>query len=358
MEDIAADDEKAEEEWAAYDEYENTKGSNEKGKKKPTTPIRILETNASYSAILTSFINCVKGGYAKNLCCFTKCEEIVELYDMGVTNGRQKVMQLCKKTYDRGRIGANRSTSIATKGHAPLRWNWLSSTTPGNARKFFKKSLTDGTVSRIDFSLMLPPADLKKFVYGDYDDDFYDELEPYIRNLRDYRGQWDKRGHLKPLKITQLFRIDEEMSVYIDEYSKTMPDDTWKNFAWRTKLNAIKKIIVLYIANGGKWEEEFEPFCWWCFYYSMWVKMSLFYEKASVEFLEEGVISDFEISSPLEILDDKFTREEFYNALKKVGHKSNPANALSRFKSRGQIRKVSKNVFEKTHSLIHSLTQK
>lgn len=90
----------------------------------------------------------------------------------------------------------------------------------------------------------------------------------------------------------------------------------------------------------------------------MWVKMSLFYEKASVEFLEEGVISDFEISSPLEILDDKFTREEFYNALKKVGHKSNPANALSRFKSRGQIRKVSKNVFEKTHSLIHSLTQK
>ncbi|MCQ2243823.1 MAG: hypothetical protein MJZ32_06150 [Bacteroidaceae bacterium] len=246
MEDIAADDEKAEEEWAAYDEYENTKGSNEKGKKKPTTPIRILETNASYSAILTSFINCVKGGYAKNLCCFTKCEEIEELYDMGVTNGRQKVMQLCKKTYDRGRIGANRSTSIATKGHAPLRWNWLSSTTPGNARKFFKKSLTDGTVSRIDFSLMLPPADLKKFVYGDYDDDFYDELEPYIRNLRDYRGQWDKRGHLKPLKITQLFRIDEEMSVYIDEYSKTMPDDTWKNFAWRTKLNEKCHTCVLY----------------------------------------------------------------------------------------------------------------
>ncbi|MCQ2253964.1 MAG: hypothetical protein MJZ29_00530 [Bacteroidaceae bacterium] len=41
------------------------------------------------------------------------------------------------------------------------------------------------------------------------------------------------------------------------------------------------------IANGGQWEDSFEPFCWWSFHYAMWVKMNLFYQQASEAFGQE-----------------------------------------------------------------------
>lgn len=336
MRDIKEDDEVAEAEMAAYDEYENTKAANDKGRKRPTKPIRILETNVTFPALLQSFKDAVKGGYAKNLCCFTKCEEIEELYDMGVTNGTRKITQLIKKTYDRGRIGSGRQSSVAVKGHAPLRWNWLSATTPDKARAFFMKVVTDGTVSRVDFSVIIPPDEDFKFKYGSYDEQFADALEPYIQNLRDYRGQWDKRGELIPLYIPQVDAISAKMDDYITQYAKTMPDDTWKNFAWRTKMNALKKIIVLYIANGGKWEEEFESFCWWSFHYAMWCKMNLFMEKATEAFGDESIVSSVSINSPLDFLPNEFTKEEFDKVCKKMRYKSKPSDILNKLCKRAK----------------------
>lgn len=344
MSDIAADDAIAEEELAAYDLWETTKSANEKGKEKPTKPIRILETNTSFAALLISFKNAEKGGYAKNLCCFTKSAEIEQLYDMGLTNGRNKISQLIKDTYDRARIGSGRATAIATKGHAALRWNWCASTTPHVAKNFFKKVLHDGTLSRVDFCAMIAPPDNGEhdddddFIYGTYNDAFYDAIEPYIENLRNYRGQWDKRGNLIPEMIpNRLLELEMHMNKYIKQYSRTMVDDTWKNFAWRTKMNALKKIIVLYIANGGKWEEEFEPFCWWCFHYSMWVKMNLFYEKASEAFADESIVANVSIASPLDLVGEEFTRQELYDAIKQSGRKSPGHSLLKYYENSGSI---------------------
>lgn len=172
-------------------------------------------------------------------------------------------------------------------------------------------------------------------------------MEAYIQNLRNFRCEHDKRGRLVPFRLQQLVRIEEEMDDYIREYSKLMPDDTWRNFAWRTKLNALKKIIVLYIANGGKWEESFEPFCWWSFYYAMWVKMNLFYEKASEAFGEENIVANVWTRSPLELVSEEFTRKQIYEAFRQCGRTSPGASLLNYYEKHGVVKRVGKDEFKK-----------
>ncbi len=334
---ILIEDEQAREELRAWAEANQNKKANEKGTTRPEKPIRIFNTDTTPAALLANLYNAQHNGYAKNLCCFTKSEEIEEMYDMSPTAGRSKVAQLIKKTYDRGRIGSERFTSSAANYTTVLRWNWITACTPEKAKAFFKKVLTDGTLSRVDFAAIIPTEEDINFVYGDYDEDFENALEPYIKNLRDFRCEYNNKGRIIPFRIAELSRIEQEMDEYIRDYSKTMPDDTWRNFAWRTKLNCLKKIIVLFIANGGRWEESFEEFCWWSFYYSMWVKMNLFYEKASEAFGEESIVANVWTSSPLELVGDKFTRKEIYDAFRKCGKKSPGHNLLTSYLKHGSI---------------------
>lgn len=351
---ILNEDDLAREELRAWAESQQNKKANEKGSQRPEKPIRILNTDTTPAALLANLYNAQHNGYAKNLCCFTKSEEIEEMYDMSPTSGRSKVAQLIKKTYDRGRIGSERFNSSAANYTTVLRWNWLTSCTPDKAKAFFKRVLTDGTLSRVDFATIISTEEDVNFVYGDYDEAFEKTLEPYIQNLRDFRCEKDARGRLKPFKLQQLSDIESQMDAYIREYAKTMPDDTWKNYAWRTKLNCLKKILILYIANGGQWEDSFEPFCWWSFHYAMWVKMNLFYQQAAEAFGQEEFFSEVCIKSPLEMVNETFTRQEFYKAMERCGYKKDPADTLSQYKRRGKIIKLSKDVFKLAHSLARS----
>ena len=337
---ILMEDEQAREELRAWAESQQNKKANEKGSNRPDKPIRILNTDTTPAALLANLYNAQHNGYAKNLCCFTKSEEIEEMYDMSPTSGRSKISQLIKKTYDRGRIGSERFTSSAANYTTVLRWNWITACTPDKAKTFFKRALTDGTLSRVDFATIIATDEDIRFVYGDYDEAFEQALEPYIQNLRNFRCEHDKKGRLVPFRLQQLVRIEEEMDDYIREYSKTMPDDTWRNYAWRTKLNCLKKILILFIANNGKWEDSFEQFCWWSFYYGMWVKMNLFYQQASEAFGSEDFLSEVSIKSPLEMLGDEFTQMEFIDVCKKGNFKSEPSTFLSNLKRRKKIVEV------------------
>lgn len=98
--------------------------------------------------------------------------------------------------------------------------------------------------------------------------------------------------------------------------------------------------MVLYIANGGEWEDSFEPFCWWSFHYNMWVKMNLFYEKASEAFADESIVASVSIVSPLDLVGENFTRQELYEAIKQCGKKSPGHSLLNYYESSGSIKRV------------------
>lgn len=335
--DILQQDEQAREEERAWAESQQNKKANEKGSERPKKPIRILNSDVTPAALLQRLYAAEHYGYCKDQRVFTKVEEIEELYTMAPVSGRSQISQLIKKTWDVGRIGSERFSSNSANFTTALRWNWVAACTPDKARQFFKRSLTDGTLSRVDFATIIAPEGKFRFQYGDYDEAFADALEPYINNLKAFRCEDDKRGRRKPFRLPELDALEEKANEYIENTAETMVDDTWISYAWRTKFVAMKKIMILYLANGGKWEEEFEDFFFWCFNYGMWVKMNLFYKQASEAFGDESVISSVSIDSPLELVGDEFTREELNKAVQDGGFKTEPRKFLYKLRKTGCI---------------------
>ena len=104
-----------------------------------------------------------------------------------------------------------------------------------------------------------------------------------------------------------------------------------------SKTLLMKKILILYIANGGRWEDCFEDFFFWSFDYSMWVKMNLFYERARDGFRNDDIFSAVSVRSPLDLVEDHFTRAQIETVIRENGFKTNPANYLSKLRNRSKI---------------------
>ncbi len=338
--DILQQDEQAREEERAWAESQQNKKANEKGSERPKKPIRILNSDVTPAALLQRLYAAEHYGYCKDQRVFTKVEEIEELYSMAPLSGRSQISQLIKKTWDVGRIGSERFSSSSANFTTALRWNWVAACTPDKAKKFFRRSLTDGTLSRVDFATIIAPDEKFKFQYGNYDDAFADALEPYINNLKAFRCEDDKRGRRVPFRLAELDALEEKANEYIEQKAETMADDTWISYAWRTKFVAMKKIMILFLANGGKWEEEFEDFFFWCFDYGMWVKMNIFYKQAREAFGDESVICDVSIDSPLDLVGEVFTRDELNKAVKDGGFTTNARCFIYKYKQSGCIKEL------------------
>ncbi len=86
----------------------------------------------------------------------------------------------------------------------------------------------------------------------------------------------------------------------------------------------------------------------------MWVKMNLFYQQASEQFGQEEFFSEVSIKSPLDMLGENFTRQEFYDVLKKTGLKTEPSNLLALYVRRHKVKMRTKNDFSKTNKQTHT----
>ena len=98
----------------------------------------------------------------------------------------------------------------------------------------------------------------------------------------------------------------------------------------------MKKILLLYIANGGQWEDCFEDFFFWSLDYSLWVKMNLYYEKARDGFEQEEIFARVSVKSPLDLVGNTFTKEELEKAMKANGFKSNVSSYISTLKGKSR----------------------
>ncbi|MCF0199109.1 MAG: hypothetical protein HUK02_07265, partial [Bacteroidaceae bacterium] len=119
-------------------------------------------------------------------------------------------------------------------------------------------------------------------------------------------------------------------------------------YAWRTKVSVMKKIIVLYLANGMTWEPEFETFADWAFDYLMWCKLNLFKEKADALFKDEKISRFVRHNSPFKMVGDNFTYEQFATACARLGCRKKPNELLNDWMYRGKIERTAETTYRKT----------
>ena len=262
MEDIRkrdAENLKREKEWK--DEMMR-KGANKDKRKRPENLI-IQEIDAD----MTNPAFVMRTAEAKEHFLYTSLNEIDQFDALkGIGNQQFRIMCLAfdpGNLYGQTRVGTQSVTERVT-----IRFNWNASTTIHKGIRYFKRVLTDGPVSRINFCT-IPERDIGEDIpiYGTYDEDFRNSLKPYIDNLCMASGL---------VECKEAFHLAEVLKDENAEFSRLSQDRVYENLSFRANVIGYLKACVLYVANGYQWEPEIEDFIRWSERYDLYCKMRFF----------------------------------------------------------------------------------
>ena len=346
MEDIRKRDQenlKREKEWK--DEMMR-KGANKDKRKRPENLI-IQEIDAD----MTNPAFVMRTAEAKEHFLYTSLNEI-DQFDALKGSGYQQFRIMClafdpDNLYGQTRVGTQSVTERVT-----IRFNWNASTTIHKGIRYFKRVLTDGPVSRINFCT-IPERDIGEDipVYGTYDEEFRNSLKPYIDNLCMASGL---------VECKEAFHLAEVLKDENAEFSRLSQDRVYENLSFRANVIGYLKACVLYVANGCKWEPEIDEFIRWSERYDLYCKMRFFgdaIKKAERDGDQESKKGPMSI---LAFLPDKFSYQQVESLrLKNDMNAKGTAKMLRNWLHRGYIekeesdsvtQKLSDSVYFKTHS--------
>ena len=262
MEDIRKRDQenlKREKEWK--DEMMR-KGANKDKRKRPENLI-IQEIDAD----MTNPAFVMRTAEAKEHFLYTSLNEI-DQFDALKGSGFQQFRIMCL-AFDPGNLyGQTRVGTQSVTERVTIRFNWNASTTIHKGIRYFKRVLTDGPVSRINFCT-IPERDIGEDipVYGTYDEEFRNSLKPYIDNLCMASGL---------VECKEAFQLAEVLKDENAEFSRLSQDRVYENLSFRANVIGYLKACVLYVANGYMWEPEIEDFIRWSERYDLYCKMRFF----------------------------------------------------------------------------------
>ena len=346
MEDIRKRDQenlKREKEWK--DEMMR-KGANKDKRKRPENLI-IQEIDAD----MTNPAFVMRTAEAKEHFLYTSLNEI-DQFDALKGIGFQQFRIMCL-AFDPGNLyGQTRVGTQSVTERVTIRFNWNASTTIHKGIRYFKRVLTDGPVSRINFCT-IPERDIGEDipVYGTYDEEFRNSLKPYIDNLCMASGL---------VECKEAFHLAEVLKDENAEFSRLSQDRVYENLSFRANVIGYLKACVLYVANGYQWEPEIEDFIRWSERYDLYCKMRFFGDAIKKAELECDQESKRGPASILGFLPEEFNYQQV-EALR-VEHKMSAKGTMKMLNNwlfRGYIKVKEKDsntqllkysVFIKTHS--------
>ena len=346
MEDIRKRDQenlKREKEWK--DEMMR-KGANKDKRKRPENLI-IQEIDAD----MTNPAFVMRTAEAKEHFLYTSLNEI-DQFDALKGIGMQQFRIMCLAFDPGNQYGQTRVGTQSVTERVTIRFNWNASTTIQKGIKYFKRVLTDGPISRINFCT-IPERDIGEDipVYGTYDEEFRNALKPYIDNLCMATGLVECKEAFELAKVLK----DENA-----EFSRLSQDRVYENLSFRANVIGYLKACVLYVANGYRWEPEIEDFIRWSERYDLYCKMRFFGDAIKKAMREGDQESKRGPSSILESLPEKFSYQQVENLrLKNDMSTKGTAKMLRNWMRRGYIekeksdsvtQKLSDSVYFKTHS--------
>lgn len=240
-----------------------SKAANKEKPVRPDVSFWIPPSDITNAAFIQNAMACEKDGEHTQ---YYNLPE-VEMADR-MCGGHRQVTQTIRNIYDIQKAGALRATADGVTGNPTLRVNMNISCTPGEARKFFKNDLFNGTLGRIAFSYKARGnRDGKIPRQGKYDEDFLAKLDEYIVRLQTCKG----RFIVKPLN-----KLADKMAADMAALADLTDDDTLWDLSKRAIVNAWKKGCVLYILNGQTWTKAMSEFVEWLMYYDLWSKNQIF----------------------------------------------------------------------------------
>ena len=261
---------------------------------------------------------------------YTIVDEIDALKKVTSKGTVDEVGLLIRKAFDNSMAGQERVGADSVSGIAPLRWNFNASTTPPNARKFFSKMVNDGTVSRLDVSTIIRNDDDDTApILGIYDHAFATELKPYLDRLEAASGM---------IECPQALRLSMEMKKENHEAAQLYDSEAYKVLSYRANVIAWLKGMVLYVAQGYRWDKTIADFVRWSQQYNLWCKMLYFGQQLEKELREEVEIQrQSRPQNLLELLPDEFTREQYRQMRQTQGKAGEGDGTLRVWVNRGYI---------------------
>ena len=316
----------------------NTMGDN---KKKPVRPedicIRIVSPDLTRAAYIQRLDDVQKAGDAYLYC---KMDEVDMLRKF---NDPSQLIRLC---WDNSEDGQERVGTKSVTARVKTRFNWNASSTIAVTQKFFSvREVADGAVSRLSLATIIRPDFAPRPEVGSYDAQFKSQLSPYIQQLNAASGFKECR------KARQLIeRLENE----IMEMAQLAYNKPYAEFAKRGLANGFRRAMVLYLANGEKWEKTIEDFIVWSVKYDLWCKMRFFGNQMqeAIDADNRAVCHSSGVSNLLLFVHDTFDKAEIQNVCMVHGTKTKLAVLLCTWKKRGFIVKNDDDTFSKTAKFI------
>ena len=324
-----------EQEWK--DEV-NTMGDN---KKKPVRPedicIRIVSPDLTRAAYIQRLDDAQKAGDAYLYC---KMDEVDMLKKF---NDPSQLIRLC---WDNSEDGQERVGTKSVTARVKTRFNWNASSTIAVTQKFFSvREVADGAVSRLSLATIFLPEFAPCPVVGNYDAQFKSQLAPYIHQLNAASGSKECR------KVRQLI---ERLGSELMELAQLAYNKPYAEFAKRSLANGFRRAMVLYLANGEKWEKAIEDFIVWSVKYDLWCKMRFFGNQMqeAIDADNRSIYHASGVSNLLLFVHDTFDKAEIQEVCMVHGTKTKLAILLCNWKKRGFILKNEDGTFSKTAKFI------
>jgi len=328
------ENERREEEWKKDCQK---KGANKDKQPRPEgLVIQIIDPDMTKPALVTRMKE-AEGHFV-----YVKLNELDLFEQLKGQTGKQHFQLMClafdpDSTYGQTRIG---TASVTARPRCRFNWNACSTILKG--RRFFQKVLTDGPISRINFST-IPDQEIgaEQPVYGEYDAAFDEALKPYIDNLVATRGLVD---------CQQAFKLAKKLIQECAETARLNQSQTYWDFTRRACVIAWLKACVLYVANGMKWEKSIEDFIRWSLHFDLWCKMQFFGE--AIDRANSGEESRIGKRGPrnlLELLPDVFTMDDARRVRQQEGLTADKAgNMVSTWKKRHYVVQMADGSFQKS----------
>ena len=336
MADIKArDDEnrRREDEWK---EECRSLGSNKQKPKRPEDLIIQIMSSDLTNAALVQKLQDAHGHFL-----YTQVDE-VELFEQLKVNGKSgQIGKIFRLAYDCGFYGQERVGIQSVSGRSQMRWNWNASTTIQRGQQFFRPMMADGTLSRVTFSTIRTYRGMPMPVHGIYDEQFAEELKPYIDRLNAAKGFYD---------LPQAQRLIRQLDKEAKDMGWLADDETYETLSYRAVVSAWLRAMILYLAEG-RWSREIETLAMWTMKYDMWCKMHFFGQQMSKQMAGE-VVRTRGPQNMLDMLADDFTQEDARAIRIKQGKEPYPNSMLSMWEKRGYITLSDDGIYHKTDNYL------